>query len=103
MCFKVHEIFIHLEKNFLYAYMREKGYLNLLEISELLNWGRADLTWPQGQSKKPRNFYQNTPTRGKNAEHGGVIIFKPKFSKTYEFSQFLNKATFLTFIDFIRF
>ena len=29
-----------------------------------------------------------------DAEHAGAIIFKPKSSKTYEFSQFLNKTTF---------
>ena len=62
----------------------------------------AHLT-PKAEVKSAEIFTETHPLGVKiDAEHAGAIIFKPKSSKTYEFSQFLNKTTFLTFIDFKR-
>ena len=56
---------------------------------------------PKAEVKSAEIFYRNTPLRVKiDAEHAGAIIFKPKSSKTYEFSQFLNETTFF---DIYRF
>ena len=48
---------------------------------------------PKTEVKCGEIFTETHPLRVKiDAEHAGAIIFKPKSSKTYEFSQFLNKT-----------
>ena len=74
-----------------------------MAVNSRRNEGPSALNVTPKAEKGAEIFTETHPLGVKiDAEHAGAIIFKPKSSKTYEFSQFLNKTTFfLTFIDYI--
>ena len=69
--------------------------INAKKTLKLLNLGDPLNVIPKAEVKSAEIFTETHLLGVKiDTEHTGAIIFKPKSSKTYEFSQFLNKTTF---------